>query len=62
VRDDGDGFDAHALSVSPTGHMGLSSMRERAEMAGGWWRVESAPARGTTVECWIPGRVEATTA
>jgi PAS domain S-box-containing protein len=54
VRDEGPGFDARVLTASPTGHMGLSSMRERAEMAGGWWRVDSAPGRGTTVECWIP--------
>jgi PAS domain S-box-containing protein len=54
VRDEGDGFDAGVLTSSPTGHMGLSSMRERAEMAGGWWRVDSAPGRGTTVECWVP--------
>ncbi len=55
VRDEGPGFDSGVLTASPTGHMGLSSMRERAEMAGGWWRVESSPGRGTTVECWIPG-------
>jgi PAS domain S-box-containing protein len=54
VRDEGPGFDAAAITASPTGHMGLSSMRERAEMAGGWARVDSAPGRGTTVECWIP--------
>lgn len=54
VRDDGEGFDARAVTASPAGHMGLSSMRERAEMAGGWLRIESAPGRGTTVESWIP--------
>jgi len=54
IGDQGSGFDAGALTASPTGHMGLSSMRERAEMAGGWSRVDSAPGRGTTVECWIP--------
>jgi PAS domain S-box-containing protein len=54
VRDEGPGFDAKVVTASPTGHMGLSSMRERAEMAGGWCRVDSAPGRGTSVECWIP--------
>jgi PAS domain S-box-containing protein len=54
VRDEGPGFNARVLTASPTGHLGLSSMRERAEMAGGWWRVDSAPGHGTTVECWIP--------
>lgn len=37
VRDEGPGFDSAVLSASPAGHMGLSSMRERTEMAGGWW-------------------------
>jgi PAS domain S-box-containing protein len=59
VGDQGSGFDAAVLTASPTGHMGLSSMRERAEMAGGWWRVDSAPGRGTTVECWIPAEAPA---
>jgi signal transduction histidine kinase len=36
------------------GHMGLTSMRERAEMAGGWWRVDSAKGQGTAIEFWIP--------
>jgi PAS domain S-box-containing protein len=54
VRDDGPGFDASVMKGSPSGHIGLSSMRERATMAGGWWRVESKPERGTTVEVWLP--------
>jgi hypothetical protein len=29
-------------------------MRERAEVAGGWLRIESAPGAGTHVEFWIP--------
>jgi signal transduction histidine kinase len=29
-------------------------MVERAELAGGWARVISAPGQGTTVECWLP--------
>lgn len=58
VRDEGPGFPVRALTVSPAGHMGLSSMRERAEMAGGWWRIDSAPGCGTTVECWIPAEAD----
>jgi signal transduction histidine kinase len=58
VRDDGSGFDtADAGAVRP-GHIGLRSMRERAESAGGWWRVDSAPGRGTTVEFFVPDRGE----
>jgi signal transduction histidine kinase len=54
VRDDGRGFPPKKELTSENGHMGLTSMRERAEMAGGWWRVDSAAGRGTAVEFWIP--------
>src|SRR5206468_4230254 len=36
VRDDGVGFLADVVQESPPGHLGLTAMRERAEMAGGW--------------------------
>jgi len=51
--DDGCGFDPEATQPEP-GHLGLATMAERAEVAGGWCRVESSPGSGTTVECWIP--------
>jgi signal transduction histidine kinase len=54
VADDGPGFVPEPSGGSPTGHVGLSSMRERAEALGGWWRLESEPGRGTRVEFWIP--------
>jgi PAS domain S-box-containing protein len=53
IADDGVGFlqeDAH----DRLGHLGLASIRERAEMAGGWIRIDSAPGAGTTVEFWLP--------
>ncbi len=53
IRDDGRGFDPARIPPRP-GHLGLPDMRERAELAGGWLRVESAPGAGTTVEFWIP--------
>jgi PAS domain S-box-containing protein len=56
VEDDGIGFDVEAVQASTDGHRGLSSMAERAEVAGGWCRVESRPGR-TTVEVWVPERV-----
>jgi signal transduction histidine kinase len=33
-------------------------MRERAELAGGWFRVESERGHGTTVEFWVPELAE----
>ena len=54
VRDDGVGFDPAAVSETVPGHLGLGSMRERVELADGWWRVRSAPGAGTAVEFWLP--------
>jgi signal transduction histidine kinase len=54
VRDDGTGFPYKETMEFTNGHMGLTSMRERAEMAGGWWRVDSAKGQGTAIEFWIP--------
>jgi signal transduction histidine kinase len=36
------------------GHLGLVLIKERAELAGGWCRIESCPGTGTTVEFWVP--------
>ena len=53
VIDDGVGFAVdHAKPVA--GHLGLAAMRERAMLAGGWMRIESAPEAGTTMEVWVP--------
>ncbi len=52
VADDGVG-----LRGTPTrrpGHRGLSSMRHRAEVSGGWLRVEPGLAGGTTVRFAVP--------
>jgi signal transduction histidine kinase len=54
IEDDGAGFDPPEMLRSTPGHLGLSSMRERAEMAGGWCRVHTVPGSGTTVEFSIP--------
>jgi signal transduction histidine kinase len=54
VADDGTGFDADAPgSPGPTG-LGLSGMRERAELLGGRLDLSTAPGRGTTVRLTIP--------
>ncbi len=57
VRDDGIGFRVGAVGPPVAGHLGLPSMRERAQMAGGWCRVDSSPGAGTTVEAWVPLRL-----
>lgn len=54
VSDDGVGFDVAEAGDPRPGHLGLRSMRERAELAGGYLRVESTPGRGTTVRLWLP--------
>ena len=54
VIDDGRGFVPDLQSAPEPGHLGISTMVERAELAGGWARVISAPGQGTTVECWLP--------
>jgi signal transduction histidine kinase len=54
IRDDGVGFDVDVVDEERPGHLGLVSMRERAEMAGGWFRVAGSEGRGTIVEAWVP--------
>jgi signal transduction histidine kinase len=48
VEDDGSGFDPEGAQARR--HLGLISMRERAEAIGGALRVRSQPGAGTTVE------------
>ncbi len=52
VEDDGIGF----LDSSPgqEDHLGLFGMRERIEMLGGTFTIESAPGKGTTVKAEVP--------
>lgn len=54
VQDNGQGFSAGDRAGGSIGHFGLQSMRERAEAAGGRWRVRTAPGEGTAVEAWVP--------
>jgi PAS domain S-box-containing protein len=53
IVDDGVGYDPLEVESRP-GHLGLTLIHERAQMAGGWSRVESEPGAGTTVEFWVP--------
>jgi signal transduction histidine kinase len=54
LEDDGAGFDVATVFDVPSIHLGLKVMRERAEMSGGWLRVDSAIGRGATINFWIP--------
>jgi signal transduction histidine kinase/ligand-binding sensor domain-containing protein len=49
VRDDGRGFAAGEELESPSGHYGLTGMKERAAAIGGTLEVSSEPGAGTTV-------------
>jgi signal transduction histidine kinase len=53
VADDGVGFDPEARSIAAR-RLGLVSMRERVEAAGGTFGILSAPGRGTTVRASVP--------
>jgi signal transduction histidine kinase len=55
VKDDGKSFQVQG--VWPTGRnkgLGLLGMRERVEMVGGRFTVESSPGKGTTIRAEIP--------
>jgi PAS domain S-box-containing protein len=54
ITDDGSGFDVGVIDSPERGHIGLPTMIERAELAGGRCRVESEPGHGTSVSSWLP--------
>jgi len=54
VSDDGAGFDPGVVVVPEPGHIGLPTMVERAELAGGRCEIESDPGHGTSVRAWLP--------
>jgi signal transduction histidine kinase len=54
VEDDGIGFTP--ISLNAEDHLGLFGMRERVEMLGGKFMLESAPGEGTTIKAEIPYR------
>ena len=64
VRDNGRGFVAEHMRrngkspQSPTGHYGLTGMRERAALIGGSFEVTSEPGAGTTVRLRTPAGKE----
>ncbi len=58
VRDEGQGFDPGRYLENPSPeamrHFGLRGMRDRAELLGGRFEIESAPGRGTSIRVWLP--------
>jgi signal transduction histidine kinase len=52
VRDNGIGFDANRKI--PDGHFGLDGMRERVEVLGGSFQLQTALGQGTVVRATIP--------
>jgi signal transduction histidine kinase len=53
IADDGIGFDPEARTIRSR-HLGLTSMRERAQAAGGTCTIASSPGAGTTVRVEVP--------
>jgi signal transduction histidine kinase len=57
IADDGKGFDEQALARldGNAGGLGLASMRQRVESAGGRFSIGSKPGEGTTIVAVWPG-------
>jgi signal transduction histidine kinase len=53
VADDGVGIEP-GREAQLSGNLGLALMRDRAEVVGGWFRIDSEPGQGTTVSFWVP--------
>jgi PAS domain S-box-containing protein len=54
VRDDGIGIPDDRLGRT-AGHLGLSNMEDRAQIAGGDWAIRRCASGGTEVLTWLPG-------
>lgn len=54
VADNGSGFALNGETSGVGGHLGIESMKERAELAGGWCEIDSELGVGTTVRAWLP--------
>ncbi len=56
IKDNGTGFDLEEMfsAEKPKKGLGLTSMRERAELSGGSFIMESAPGAGTTIRASWP--------
>lgn len=56
VEDDGVGLPTFENAATQSARAGLRSMRARAELAGGWLRIDSVAGRGTAIDAWVPSR------
>ncbi len=57
IKDNGKSFNAeHILHARKSKRMGLLGMRERIEMVGGLFNIESSPEKGTAIQVEIPFR------
>lgn len=54
IEDDGIGFSATHVAEDPRQRLGLYGMRERAELLGGKFTIESQPGQGTTLFVDLP--------
>lgn len=54
VRDEGTGFNPDEVQQRPTRGFGLNSIRERLELIGGAFEIDSAPAQGTRATIRLP--------
>jgi signal transduction histidine kinase len=52
VLDDGTGIDPDRVRSAP-GHRGLTTMRERVDIGGGWTQIDGGPT-GTSLRFWMP--------
>jgi signal transduction histidine kinase len=55
IRDDGMAFKVESvIFAKKSKHLGILGMRERVEMVGGTFKIESVPKRGTVISAEIP--------
>jgi two-component system sensor histidine kinase DegS len=58
VEDDGTGFNADDSTLNDPKFRGLTTMRQRVEMFGGQFNVDTAPGRGTRVIVNLPSELD----
>ena len=55
ITDNGKSFDVEkVLHARRNKRLGLIGMRERVEMVGGQFSIQSTPGKGTTIQAWVP--------